>query len=121
MLNFPTKQINSLKKYLQREKKAVDKNLKEVEEDDPALSPSLAETSEPGTDSYIADSHTKNLVLGMQLKKTGNSIKNALLRIQKGTYGKCEKCGKQIEIGRLLAMPTASLCVADSKQKATKK
>lgn len=112
MLNFPTKQIKLLKKYLQREKKVVDKNLKEVAADDPALSPALAETSEPGTDSYIADSHAKTVVLGTQLKKVSNSIKNALLKIKKGTYGKCEKCGKQIEIGRLLAMPTAQYCLS---------
>lgn len=116
MLNFPTKTLNLLKKYLLREQKEVDKRLKEVEEDDPALSPALAESSEPGTDSYIADIHTKTLVLGNQLKKTSNSIKNALLKIRKGTYGKCEKCGKQIELGRLLAMPIAQYCLSCSKK-----
>ncbi len=116
MLNFPTKQINSLKKYLQREKISVDKSLKEVEAEDPATSPSLAESSEPGTDSYIADTHTKTVVLGTQLKKVSNSIKSALLKIKKGTYGKCEKCGEQINIGRLLAMPTAQYCLSCSKK-----
>lgn len=116
MLNFPTKTLNLIKKYLLREKREVDKNLKEVEEDDPAKSPSLAESSEPGTDSYIADTHTKDVVLENQLKKVSNSIKNALLKIRKGTYGKCEKCGKQIELGRLLAMPTAQYCLSCSKK-----
>lgn len=116
MLNFPTKTLNLIKKYLLREKREVDKNLKEVEEDDPAKSPSLAESSEPGTDSYIADIHTKDVVLENQLKKVSNSIKNALLKIRTGTYGKCEKCGKQIELGRLLAMPIAQYCLSDSKK-----
>jgi len=116
MLNFPKKTLVLLKSYLLREKKQVDKSLKEVEEDDPARSPALAESSEPGTDSYIADTHIKTLVLENQLKKTSNSIKNALLKIRKGTYGKCEKCGKQIEIRRLLAMPIAQYCLSDSKK-----
>ncbi len=116
MLGFPAKQINLIKKYLQKEQREVEESLREVEEDDPAKSPALAETSEPGTDSYIADSHTKTVVLGQQLKKTDNSIKKALLKIKNGTYGKCEKCDKQIEIGRLLAMPIAQYCLSDSKK-----
>ncbi len=116
MLNFPKKQIDKLKKYLIKEKNQVDKNLKEVENEDPAKSPALAESSEPGTDSYIADTHTKDVVLELQLKKASSSIKDALLKIKKGTYGKCEKCGKQIEVGRLLAMPTAQYCLTDSKK-----
>ncbi len=113
-LTFRT--INYIKKRLIRQEKEVEKNLKEVEEDDPAKPPDLAESSEPGTDSYIADTHTKALILERQLKNAKTSIKDALLKIKNGTYGKCEKCGKQIEIGRLLAMPTARLCLTDSKK-----
>jgi len=116
MLDFPIKSLNSIKRYLLREQRQVEKNIKEVEEDDPVKSPALAESSEPGTDSYIADTHTKTVVLEQQLKKTKTSIKEALLKIKNGTYGKCEKCGKQIELGRLLAMPTASRCLSCSKK-----
>ena len=108
--------INYIKNLLIRQEKEVDKNLKEVEADDPAKPPDLVESSEPGTDSYIADTHTKALILERRLKDAKTSIKDALLKIKKGTYGKCEKCGKQIEIGRLLAMPTARLCLTDSKK-----
>ena len=116
MLNFPTKTLELIKKYLLRQQREVDKNLKEVEEDDPVKAPSLAESSEPGTDSYIADTHSKAVVLELKLKNAKTSIKEALLKIKKGTYGKCEKCKKQIEIGRLLAMPTAQYCLTCSKK-----
>lgn len=116
MLDFPKKTLDSIKKLLLRQQKEVEKNLKELEDDDPAKSDSLAETSEPGTDSYIADTHTKIVALGAQLKKTNSSIKAALLKIKNGKYGKCEKCGKQIEIARLLAMPTAQYCLSCSKK-----
>ncbi len=116
MLGFPTRTINYIKNNLLREQKQVEKSLKEVKKDDPVNGDGLAESSEPGTDSYIADSHTKTLVLEEQLKKTNSSIKAALIKISKGTYGKCEKCGKQIELGRLLAMPTAMLCLSCSKK-----
>ena len=115
MLNFPKETLKFIKKYLLRQQKQVDKNLKEVSEDDPAKSPALAETSEPGTDSYIADTHAKSVVLEKHLKDTKTSIRAALLKIKNGIYGKCEKCGKQIEVGRLLAMPTAQYCLSCSK------
>lgn len=116
MLNFPTKTLELIKKYLLRQRKEVDKNLKEVKKDDPAMNQVVIETSEPGTDSYIADTHTKNIALEDQLKKANTNIKAALLKIRKGTFGKCEKCGKQIGIARLLAMPIASLCLTCSKK-----
>ncbi len=116
MLNFPKKTIEYIKNSLIKQQKDVEKSLKEVEEDDPAKDDGLAESSEPGTDSYIADSHTRTVALEEQLKKTNTSIKTALSKITKGTYGKCEKCGKTIEVGRLLAMPTAQYCLSCSKK-----
>lgn len=116
MLNFPIKTLNSIKQTLLRQQKEVEQNLKGIEADDPAKEDGLAEASEPGTDSYIADIHTKALVLGSQLKNVSNSIKNALSKIGKGTYGKCDKCGHQIELKRLLAMPTAKHCVSCCKK-----
>ncbi len=37
-------------------------------------------------------------------------IENALERIKKGKYGKCEKCGKEIKEDRLKAYPEAKTC-----------
>ena len=118
MLNFPAKTIEFIKNLLIRQQKEVEKNLEGVEKDDPAKGDSLAEASEPGTDSYIADTHTKIVALEDQLKKTDSSIKKALLKIKNGVYGKCENCSKQIEIARLLAIPTAQYCLSCSKKTA---
>ena len=116
MLDFPSKTIEYLKNLLVKKQKEVEKSLNEVKGDDPANSPALAESSEPGTDSYIADTHTKALVLEDQLKKTGNSIKKALLKIKDGNYGKCEKCGSKIEVSRLMIMPMTQYCLNCSKK-----
>ncbi len=120
MLDLPAKTIKTIKRYLLKQQQEVEKNLKEVEEDDPATDGILAESSEPGTDSYIADMHTRTLALKNHLSHAGLSAKAALQKIANGTYGKCEKCGKQIEVGRLLAMPTATLCVSCSNKKLSK-
>ena len=120
MLNFPKKTLQFIKKHLLRQQKEVDKHLKDVTEDDPVISPSLAESSEPGTDSYIADAHAKTVVLGNQLKAAKTGIKAALLKIKSGSYGKCENCKRYIEVGRLLAMPTAQYCVSCTQKTYTK-
>lgn len=117
MLKLPHKSINLIKKYLLRQQKEVEKNLKEVKSDDPATTPSLVETSEPGTDSYIADTHGKSLVIEKELTNAKTGIIAALQKIKNATYGKCEKCGKQIGIGRLLAMPTAKYCLSCSNKR----
>lgn len=120
MLGFPIRTLNTIKKYLLRQQREVEKNLKEVEKDDPATAPALAEASEPGTDSWIAQSHISALALLSTLRKTAGSIKKALSKIKNGSYGKCERCGKRIETSRLLVMPTTPYCVSCSQKLAKK-
>ena len=38
-------------------------------------------------------------------------IKEALDRIDDGSYGKCEECGEKISIERLKARPVTTLCI----------
>jgi RNA polymerase-binding transcription factor DksA len=42
-------------------------------------------------------------------------IDSAIERINDGTYGVCEVCGKEIDQTRLSIMPLASMCLADEK------
>ena len=37
-------------------------------------------------------------------------IEQALQRIENGSYGLCQTCGKSIEVGRLMAIPEALHC-----------
>lgn len=47
-----------------------------------------------------------------QLEIRYNEVKAALARIEDGSYGKCAKCGKEIEAERLEANPAATTCVS---------
>lgn len=38
-------------------------------------------------------------------------VEEALIRIEEGTFGECQDCGECIELKRLEARPTATLCV----------
>ena len=116
MSNFPKNTLEFIQRHLLRQQREVEINLKKVAEDDPAKPPALVESSEPGTDSYIAETHGKSIVFERKLTDAKTGIKVALQKIKNGTYGKCENCSKQIEVGRLLAMPTAQYCVSCSKR-----
>lgn len=52
----------------------------------------------------------------MQLKNresfTLKKINEAIQRIENGTYGQCESCEEPIEVRRLQARPTTTLCIA---------
>ncbi|MFA9391045.1 MAG: TraR/DksA family transcriptional regulator [Prolixibacteraceae bacterium] len=43
----------------------------------------------------------------MQLSK----IENALIEIKQTTFGKCIRCGKSIQLARILLMPESKVCV----------
>ncbi|TFG46658.1 MAG: molecular chaperone DnaK [Dehalococcoidia bacterium] len=38
-------------------------------------------------------------------------VENALNKLEKGTFGKCEKCGQAMDPARLTALPYAKLCM----------
>lgn len=44
-------------------------------------------------------------------RRTLNEVESALIRLQKGEYGVCDTCGTEIPEARLLALPSARLCV----------
>ena len=52
--------------------------------------------------------HQENMIL---------EINNAIERIDKGIYGKCTFCGKEIGSGRLLAIPYTALCIECAAEK----
>jgi RNA polymerase-binding transcription factor DksA len=45
-------------------------------------------------------------------------LEGALQRMEEGTCGVCEACGRAIEPERLAALPIATLCIACAHQKA---
>lgn len=48
--------------------------------------------------------------LEIHAKEEEEKVDEALEAMQKGTYGKCEACGKDIEYERLLIIPYTTLC-----------
>jgi len=80
------------------------------EVDESALDNHLAETASVTLDREIDYSLEENE--GRVLA----AIDAALQRIANGTYGRCERCGREIEEERLQALPYATLCIEDKRR-----
>lgn len=108
--------FNKIKDLLTRQQKKVEEEIQLLDADDPVNSNDVAESSEPGTDSWVADTHTRTVAVKRTLQDMLSKIKHALKSVSSGRYGTCENCGKKIESVRLEAMPTANLCISCSKK-----
>jgi len=53
----------------------------------------------------------KRLNLENRVRQEIASVEHALEKIDEGTYGMCDNCGKKIAPERLEALPQASLCL----------
>jgi RNA polymerase-binding protein DksA len=61
--------------------------------------------------STIAFERSQIAALTEQAKRHLEEVESALLRLDAGTYGRCEICGEPIPPDRLQARPTASACI----------
>ncbi len=111
------KQVDKIKESLLKQQKEVEAELISIDKDDPVHSLDMAESSEPGTDSWVADTHGRVMAMKQNLQDALVRIKHSLSSLNSGKYGTCENCGKAIEEARIEAMPTANLCITCSKLK----
>ena len=81
---------------------------------------SLTEDREPGDVQFdeesgegdtLAVERERDLALSAQARAAIEQIDLAVAKIQAGTYGVCETCGRPIPEERLEALPHAALCV----------
>jgi DnaK suppressor protein len=111
------KLIEDLKQKLEEEKKSITKELESFASQDPNLKHNWEAkypNREEGDKDEEADEvqeYENALSLEYSLELKLKDVKNALEKIENGTYGVCEKCGKKIDEKRLLACPEAKTCL----------
>ena len=114
------KEIQELKAQLLAERKDLEAQYKELEESSFGTNQSEL-TGEMGFDEEYADAGTatfereRDLSLVNNLRDLMERIDKALGKIEDGTYGLCDRCGKPIEKPRLKALPYANLCIKDKQ------
>jgi DnaK suppressor protein len=117
---YTAKELKVLKDDLQAHHKDVEKQLAEISESTFA-SDQTDMTGEAGFDEEYADAGSatyereKDLSLVINLRDLLEKIEKAVTKIDEGTYGLCDRCGKPIEKARLKALPYANLCLKDKQ------
>ena len=87
-----------------------------------SLTDETGELSGSTVDNHLADSATetyaRELDEGLEEDATRQlrEVEEALQRIDAGTYGICEACGREIPEERLEAVPWTKLCIDDARK-----
>src|SRR3990167_3452021 len=107
------------KKKLEVEKALLEKELAKVGRVNPDNPSDWEATPPTDRDTSLADENTvadtlegydSNKAIVTTLETRYNDIKSGLDKIKHGTYGVCQICGKEIEVDRLEANPSARTC-----------
>ncbi len=105
----------ALKERLLEERDRLSRGIAELDAD---LSESLEESSEESPyDQHMAETAAVTLDREVDLTLEENAraalaqIDRALSKLENGSYGRCDKCGKPISEARLESVPSATLCV----------
>ena len=69
-------------------------------------------TNHQADDATQAFDQAKDLALRTSSQKQLRLVEDALVKFQNGTYGRCENCGREIDLARLEAIPYTPLCLA---------
>ncbi len=115
------KHVKVLKNLLVEEKKRLEDELGEIESGNHEKTPS-ASTREGAYRTHMADTATetfereRDLSLEANVRDMLERVNMALEKIDRGTYGVCVVCGRQIGVERLKALPYADMCIEDKRK-----
>lgn len=68
-------------------------------------------TNHQADDATQAFDQAKDLALRTSSQKRLRLVKDALAKFENGTYGKCERCGREIDLARIEAIPYTPYCL----------
>jgi len=107
--HLSAKDIESLQKKLIEKKQEISSELSEIYNESKSVESGIAQDVGDKAES----SYTKEFLLSLTETERDQllMIDDALKRIHRGVYGYCQKCGKEIEMKRLNAIPWTRHCI----------
>ena len=119
MTSIDTTEFRAL---LDEERKRIADAIAYLHEENPRnMEDELGELAGRGSDNHLGDMATvtfdRELDEGLEegAQQTLSQIDRALAKLDDGTFGTCERCGKPIGEERLRARPWATLCIDDQR------
>lgn len=121
-MKFPLNVLQQITEHLKREKDKVGVTITSLKSQDPFSDPDrLNDNAASDTEAKEEISHERMEALEKELRHHLEEIEEALDRIKKGTYGKCQLCRKMIDTDRLAIKPAALYCVSCERKKEKRK
>lgn len=112
--------LDKLKGKLKNRKANIEKELTQLTSEDPfkvEMENELGRNADELGDEVTEQvGHSEILAEKEVLDKEKEEIERTLKKINTQTYGKCERCGKEIDPARLEAYPTTRYCLACEKE-----
>jgi DnaK suppressor protein len=96
-----------LKGMLESRRREIHAKLRSLREQIPADAPDVRDAEEQSVDDFVQE---VDLALMQMKSDTLKKIDRAILRLEEGTYGRCQECEADITAARLRALPFAALC-----------
>jgi RNA polymerase-binding transcription factor DksA len=114
--DFSPKTMEKLRRLLEEERETYVRQARDLA----AEAEALASEREPGDTQFDEESgegdtlnveRERDLALSASATQAVEEIDRALRRMDIGSFGICERCGKKITVARLEALPFAALCI----------
>jgi DnaK suppressor protein len=96
-----------LRGMLEDRRREIHEKLRSLRDSIPAEAPGVRDAEEQSVDDFVQE---VDLALMQMKSETLKKIDQALLRLEEGTYGRCQECDAEIPPARLRALPFAALC-----------
>ena len=114
------KELDELRERLLAERVELEEQLATLEENTFAASQSDMsgevafddETADAGTATFERE---RDLSIENNVRDLLSKIDRAIRRMDAGTFGLCDRCGKPIEKARIKALPYVDLCIKDAQ------
>ncbi|AHC16531.1 C4-type zinc finger protein, DksA/TraR family [Salinispira pacifica] len=107
-------ELSELEQLIRQRIQELEEQLPYLNEETQAVSPSCSLGRLTRMEA-LNDKGVNEHILG-ETKRNLERLRNALSRMDGGTYGNCIRCGKPMPIGRLRLVPQALICVPCSEK-----
>jgi DnaK suppressor protein len=106
----------SVAETLRAKKDEIDRHLAELQKP-PSETGTISFGKRVGEGTSMAVDRLSQVGVQERLLATREDVERALAKLDEGSYGRCDACGKPIAEGRLEALPWATLCVDDAARR----
>jgi DnaK suppressor protein len=103
--------LQRLRDELLAEKKGLQQDLENLRPDQLVNDTNSGVGNHPAEDALLTETQEEIVSMRRGQEYNLSMVDRALRRMDEGTYGTCERCGREIDYARLKAQPQAFLCL----------